>query len=1276
MRKLLPLAIALALPFSASADVQERCLISFSGARQDVCESRVFGDAADLAGLLSPDPVKQSTLRIVKFDGPILDEQRQAVELAGARILGYAPYNAYLVRMDPALDAEMLGIAGVVWAGPMLPALKIDPNIFAELRQGNLVSQLGIESLSMTLESPRNRSALQNDLTSIAGLSEVALHEVAGELRATARFDRSPAARAALVQALETLALRDDVLSIGFRKPLTSRNSQGHWLHQGNVSAQYPIWNRGIYGCGQTVGELDTGLYVDNVAFKDASQTLAISVCNSGPSCAAIAANNDHRKVVAYYKWSGASGGSWADGHGHGTHVAGSIIGNNNGVNPGQDCSTLTAPSGSSDLVGMAPYAKLVMQEAGAGLDYLNTYNGSTYHAVDTAYQNGARIHSNSWGGGCTNQFGQCISGCTVPYDAFSRDADLVAKDHGDMLVVFAAGNDATACANGNNVGSPGNSKNVLSIGATGRGSSGNSMATFSSRGPALDSRTKPDLGAQGSSIVSAGRSASGTDTMSGTSMATPTASGLAALVRDYLAQGYYPSGAKVSADAITAPSGALLKAILTAGAFKMTGSGAGANPGQAQGFGRILLEDSLHFAGDASHLFLHDETNGLGTGEVHSQSLTVAAGTPLTVVLTWTDEPGAVNASPATVNSLRLEVQAPNGDVWTQKLPAGFNVNNANPTQGTTTGNFDNLNNMHRIRFDAPQAGTYQIRVRGINVPQGPQTYALAAVGGFTVSMDPTFELSATPGTVSFCAGDTAQFDVGVRSRYGFTDPVALSHAGLPGSASGSFSLTPVTPADPAATSQLTISNTAGLARGSYPFQILGNSSGSMPVSKTISASLKVSSGVPVQPGLSAPGNGAVGVLRTPTFTWATDAAAESYTIEVATDAGFASIVASATVENGSWTPPAPLAPATVHYWRVRANSTCGDSAHSATFSFTTGVTFPEPYCPVTFPSGVEPITLVKFTGIDNRTPATGGPAHEDFLGIPGGLVEAGQSYPMEVEGNTAGSYTNHVSAFFDWNRNGTFDAGESFTIGTIANSNGNDGKQAVAPIAVPASATPGPVRMRVLKKYNAAATACNSAGYGQAEDYTVMVQGGGATYTLGGTVSGASGAGLALKLNGGADFAISGNGAYTFPGSHPSGTAYAVTVSTSPAGQSCSVANGSGTVASANVSNIDVTCASVPPATYAVGGTVSGLTTPGLVLALNNGTTRTISANGLYAFVPGVPTGFSWEVTVQSAPSGLSCTVSNGSGTMGHAPVTDANVSCAALAPEIFSDGFESTP
>ncbi|HRN59797.1 MAG TPA: hypothetical protein PLI44_06125, partial [Chiayiivirga sp.] len=142
------------------------------------------------------------------------------------------------------------------------------------------------------------------------------------------------------------------------------------------------------------------------------------------------------------------------------------------------------------------------------------------------------------------------------------------------------------------------------------------------------------------------------------------------------------------------------------------------------------------------------------------------------------------------------------------------------------------------------------------------------------------------------------------------------------------------------------------------------------------------------------------------------------------------------------------------------------------------------------------------------------------------------------------------------------------------------------------------------------------------------------------------------------------------------PSGTAYAVTVSAAPAGQTCSVANGSGTVAGANVTNVDVTCADIPPQSYPVGGQVSGLTVPGLVLALNNGTTRTIVANGTYAFVPGVPTGFAYEVTIQSQPSGVACTVSNGSGTMAYAAVTNVDVSCAAQGPAIFADGFEATP
>ena len=751
MRNLLSLAIVLALPVAASA-TENHCLVSFSGAQQNVCTGKATSAASTLQSLLSLDAVKDSTLRLVKFEGPINQAQRAAVEAAGAKILDYAPHYAYIVRMPAQLDDAMRRIDGVMWAGPLMPALKVDPNIYNELKSGGIVSGLGIDSVEISVDTQASRAALSSSLASIAGIAVTHVIDSGGAMRVRATFDR-----ASLAAAVEQLALRDDVLAVGFQRPMRAFNSQGHWLHQSAVnspSPSYSIWNRGLYGCGQILGELDTGLWMDNIAFKDATQPMPIDICTSGASCPAIAAPNYlARKVVAYYKWSGLSGTTWDDNHGHGTHVGGSIIGNDNGFNPGTSCTGLQTPDGTSNLVGMAPYAKLVMQESGGNLAYLNTAGGTPYHAADTAYQNGARIHSNSWGGGCTDQFGLCISGCTVPYDETSRDADRVMADRNDLLLVFAAGNDATACPNGNNVGSPGNAKNVLTIGATGRGTGGNAIASFSSRGPTLDSRTKPDIDAQGSSIISAGRTATGTATMSGTSMATPTASGNAALVREYLARGFYPSGVANAGDAIANPSGALIKAIMTAGAFKMTGSGAGANPGQAQGYGRILLEDSLYFAGDASHLYIQDEANGLQTAGVANYSITALGSERLTFVLTWSDVAAAVNASPATVNSLRLEVQAPNGDVWTQKLPASYSVNNANPTQSTATTNYDTINTLQRIQFDAPTTGVYQVRVRGINVPNGPQKFALAATGNFQVGSG--VDLYKVKGNASGVAGN-----------------------------------------------------------------------------------------------------------------------------------------------------------------------------------------------------------------------------------------------------------------------------------------------------------------------------------------------------------------------------------------------------------------------------------------------------------------------------------------------------------------------------------------
>ena len=107
-----------------------------------------------------------------------------------------------------------------------------------------------------------------------------------------------------------------------------------------------------------------------------------------------------------------------------------------------------------------------------------------------------------------------------------------------------------------------------------------------------------------------------------------------------------------------------------------------------------------------------------------------------------------------------------------------------------------------------------------------------------------------------------------------------------------------------------------------------------------------------------------------------------------------------------------------------------------------------------------------------------------------------------------------------------------------------------------------------------------------------------GGGHLPVGGTVSGLSGT-VVLQDNGGDDLSVSASGAFTFATGLSAGSGYNVTVKTNPAGQTCSVANGSGTAGSSGVTNVAVTCTAV--ATYTVGGTVSGLS--GTVVLQDNG-------------------------------------------------------------------------
>ena len=136
---------------------------------------------------------------------------------------------------------------------------------------------------------------------------------------------------------------------------------------------------------------------------------------------------------------------------------------------------------------------------------------------------------------------------------------------------------------------------------------------------------------------------------------------------------------------------------------------------------------------------------------------------------------------------------------------------------------------------------------------------------------------------------------------------------------------------------------------------------------------------------------------------------------------------------------------------------------------------------------------------------------------------------------------------------------------------------------------------------------------------------------YTIGGMVSGLSGS-VVLQNNGADNDTVSSDGAFTFSTAIAEGSPYAVTVSTQPTGQTCTVTNGSGTVGSANVTNVGVTCVSndttltVSVSTIGLSVNDTGLNaaltgTPRLITITNTGSSAATSVS--YSASPALPSG-----------------------------------------------------
>ncbi|WP_242353934.1 MULTISPECIES: CARDB domain-containing protein [Anaeromyxobacter] len=609
---------------------------------------------------------------IVQLDGPIHEADKARLAAAGARIGDYLPGFAFVVSMDDDTRAGVAKLSKVRGVARFQPAYKLSRALKDE--HGAVRKDLA-KSLRLRVR-----------VDAADGLPAL-LSEVLRQKGTVVRVARDVAQVEVPPGLIAQLARLEEVLWIEEALPVQLLNDTSRWVIQSYVPGSTPVFGAGLDGAGQIVGVGDTGLDMDMCFFRD-------------PSGAAV--GPAHRKVAGYV----ASADAWDGNFGHGTHVSGTVAGDQRPV------------TGLSTAGGMAPNARLFMTDLTPGeANYLLVPEDLADLYV-RPYDAGARIHTNSWGSGANW------------YDGLAWSTDRFMWEHKDLLVLFANGN---AGPTDLRVGSPATAKNIVSVGATENGDQAENVAYFSSNGPAWDGRLKPTLTAPGVNIVSADSDGlpdtnnCGTIAYSGTSMATPTTAGAAALVRQYYVDGYWPSGLASPADAFL-PSAALVKATLVNSAQSMSGLYTrGPIPTIAQGWGRINLSNTLRFAGDSRFLDVADVQPGVATGDTFTKSLFAIGGAPLKVTLVWTDYPGAQYADVELVNDLDLEVVAPDGATYAgNAFSGGVSV---------TGGTADRLNVEEQFYLPDAARGIYTVRVRGFNVPSGPQPFALVVSGAGGIS-------------------------------------------------------------------------------------------------------------------------------------------------------------------------------------------------------------------------------------------------------------------------------------------------------------------------------------------------------------------------------------------------------------------------------------------------------------------------------------------------------------------------------------------------------------
>jgi hypothetical protein len=409
---------------------------------------------------------------------------------------------------------------------------------------------------------------------------------------------------------------------------------------------------------------------------------------------------------------------------GHGTHTSGTLAGNDD-------------PHGTSDRDGMAKNAKISFADVMVGQQpTLEGIPDDLHDLFIVAYNDGARIHSNSWGGSVPDRLG------AAPYTSNSREADLFMWEHKDFQIFFSNGNWDSGAREGRYVGSPATAKNVVSVGGCSNDQYGN-IWVASSIGPAKDGRLKPTVVAPYYLYSAVAGTQNYYYGFSGTSMSSPAAAGVTALIRQYFTEGWYPTGTKISNNAFT-PSAALLKATLINSAVEIFGVDSHAHPynngngdmlfpTNDQGWGRPCLDTALYFNGDTRKIAIIDDSWGLLTGDSKTYEFEISdVSIDLKITLVWTDYPSSLAVAKNLVNDLNLLVKSPSGIEY----KGNVFVTSGTPHQSQTGGIFDALNVEEQVvrALSSTDAGTWTVEVIAHNIPKGPQPFALVVTGGLNI--------------------------------------------------------------------------------------------------------------------------------------------------------------------------------------------------------------------------------------------------------------------------------------------------------------------------------------------------------------------------------------------------------------------------------------------------------------------------------------------------------------------------------------------------------------